>query len=409
MEKNNFPEDFMCPISMELMKDPVTILTGVTYDRKNIEKWFKSYNKKTCPATMQPVETLATTPNHTLKRLIDAWLVSQSMHDDEKPSTPTELANILVDIKTTPFKASCLRKLRSTMGTAGDDVMLGFKKAGGVEMLVNMIVCQTELCWNYDFAPMRVCEEALGVLHMILNSDDDDDELIVERLMRNDCVRSMAVILQRGSSEARFYAISIFRKMSKGDYLWSCVAHEQGVEFFKSLLETVSDEICTKTSSCALQLLIQILEASKKSRLKAIDAGAISSLVELLPDSNRSRCEKILQLIKLMCECADGRLAFTEHGLGIAAVSNKMLSVSNGATRIVVKILWLVSSFHPTDRVLEEMLVFGAMEKMVALLHVGGGGGGGSMKDRVVKMLKLHGGVWRRYPCFPGELKNCLG
>ncbi|KAL3651408.1 hypothetical protein CASFOL_004410 [Castilleja foliolosa] len=290
MEKNNFPEDFMCPISMELMKDPVTILTGVTYDRKNIEKWFKSYNKKTCPATMQPLKTLDTTPNHTLKRLIDAWLVSQAMQND--------------------------------------DVMLGFNKTGRVEMLENTIIRQTEFDFsvNYDFAPMRACEEALGVLHMVLNSDDDEDELIMERLMRDDCVRSVAVILQRGSSEARFYAISIFRKMSKGDCLWKCGGYEQGVEFFKSLLETVLDEICTKTSSCALQLLIQILEASKKSRLKAIEAGAISSLVELLPDSNRSRCEKILQLIKLMCECANGRLAFTEHGLGIAAVSKKMMS-----------------------------------------------------------------------------------
>ncbi|KAG6387404.1 hypothetical protein SASPL_152591 [Salvia splendens] len=59
----------------------------------------------------------------------------------------------------------------------------------------------------------------------------------------------------------------------------------------------VSDEICNKASSCALKLLMQMLEASKKSRLKAIKAGAICMLVELRPESSRSKCERIMQLI----------------------------------------------------------------------------------------------------------------
>ncbi|KAM1232407.1 hypothetical protein ACFX13_042966 [Malus domestica] len=46
------PYHFKCPISMELMKDHVTISTGVTYERNNIEKWFFSYKKKTCHAAM---------------------------------------------------------------------------------------------------------------------------------------------------------------------------------------------------------------------------------------------------------------------------------------------------------------------------------------------------------------------
>ncbi|KAG6408274.1 hypothetical protein SASPL_131279 [Salvia splendens] len=62
-------------------------------------------------------------------------------------------------------------------------------------------------------------------------------------------------------------------------------------------IEIVSDEICNKASSCALKLLMQMLEASKKSRLKAIKAGAICMLVELPPESSRSKCERIMQLI----------------------------------------------------------------------------------------------------------------
>ncbi|BAH91587.1 Os02g0215650 [Oryza sativa Japonica Group] len=34
------PPLFQCPISMELMEDPVTVATGVTYDRRSMERWF---------------------------------------------------------------------------------------------------------------------------------------------------------------------------------------------------------------------------------------------------------------------------------------------------------------------------------------------------------------------------------
>mmetsp|Transcript_4485 Transcript_4485/g.16084 ORF Transcript_4485/g.16084 Transcript_4485/m.16084 type:complete len:193 (-) Transcript_4485:640-1218(-) len=44
------PGEFICPISMEPMKDPVVLVqTKQTYDRDSIEKWLTSSNK--CPCT----------------------------------------------------------------------------------------------------------------------------------------------------------------------------------------------------------------------------------------------------------------------------------------------------------------------------------------------------------------------
>ncbi|KAG8363503.1 hypothetical protein BUALT_Bualt19G0029100 [Buddleja alternifolia] len=419
MEKNNlgdnpnsmdFPQDFRCPISMELMKDPVTISTGVTYDRKNIEKWFHGYKKKTCPATMQCIDSLDITPNHNLKRLIVAWCSSRDDHN--RPSRPVpsakydELAALLGAIDSTPFKVSTLRKLRSII-ESGDQMMEDFKRLGGVEVLVKIII--QILVENSDFSTFRACEEALGLLHQVPFSDEDEE--IFQLLMNPNFLKSIAIILQRGSAEARFCAISTLLKMAKADnHQWNnLVENHQGIDFLKSLLEILSDEICNKASSCALKLLIETLESSKKSRLKTIEAGGIITLIELLPESSKSRCEKIMQLIKLMCECADGRLAFIEHGFGIAAVAKKMMNITNCATKTAVKICWLISSFHPTERVLEEMLVCGAVKKLVALLNIDGGAGRSATKERVVKILKMHGGTWRQYPCFPSEVKNYLG
>lgn len=388
------------------MKDPVTVATGVSYDRKNIERWFLTYKKSTCPATMQWIDTLEMTPNHTLKRLIAAWRDGERSRSPPPPPPPSpkhdELAAALGEIDSTPFKVSCLRRLRS-MVEIGDEVREDFKRLGGIEVLVRIV--EQVLGENSDFAAFRACEEAVAVLHRIPVSDDE--EQIVQLLMSPNCMKSMAIVLQRGSAEARFGAISTFEKLATADYQWNFAAQDQGVDFFKSLLEIASDEICSKASSCALKLLIQIMEASRKSRLKAIEAGAICTAVELLPESSRSKCEKIMQLIKVLCECAEGRLAFTEHGLGIAAVAKKMLNVSSGATKIGVKIMWLVASFHATEKVLEEMLVSGAVKRLVALLHVGGSQS--TTKERAMKILKLHGREWRRYPCFPTDVRDYLG
>ncbi|KAK4476479.1 hypothetical protein RD792_015633 [Penstemon davidsonii] len=406
------PQDFRCPISMELMKDPVIISTGVTYDRINIEKWFLTYEKRSCPATMQPIESLDMTPNHTLKRLIITWLDSHVDRNLSSIPTPSgkhdELVTILGNIESSPFKVSSLRKLRCILGM-GDEVKKDFKRLKGVEVIVRIIV--QILVESTDFAAtFTACEEALGVLDQVTFSDEDEE--IIQILMKPDCMKAIGLMLQRGSADARFCSVSIFQKMAKPDHShtceWNFITEDLGIDFFKSLLEIISDEMCsTKASSCALNLLLQILNTSKKSRIKAIEAGGICTLIELLPDSNRPRCEKIMELIKCLCECADGRLAFTEHGLGIAAVSKKMLNVSNGATKIGVKILWLISSFNPTERVLEEMLGCGAVKKLVALLHIGGQS---TTKERVVKILKLHGRMWKRYPnCFPSGLKDYLG
>ncbi|KAL3815205.1 hypothetical protein ACJIZ3_016473 [Penstemon smallii] len=408
----DFPQDFRCPISMELMKDPVIISTGVTYDRINIEKWFRSYKKRSCPATMQSIESLDMTPNHTLKRLIVTWLDRNHSSNPTPSDKHDQLVTILGNIESSPFKVTSLRKLRSILGTGDDEVKEDFKRLKGVEVIVTIIV--QILVESTDFAAtFTACEEALGVLNQVITCSEEDEE-IIQILMKPDCMKAMGLMLQRGSADARFCSVSIFHKMAKPDHShtceWNFIAEDLGIDFFKSLLEMVSDEIySSKASSCALNLLLQMLNSSKKSRIKAIEAGGICTLIELLPDSNRSRCEKIMELIKCLCECADGRLAFTEHGLGIAAVSKKMLNVSNGATKIGVKILWLISSFNPTERVLEEMLGCGAVKKLVALLHIAGGGQS-TTKERVVKILKLHGRMWKRYPnCFPSGLKDYLG
>lgn len=397
---------------MELMEDPVTISTGVTYERKSIEKWLFTYNNKTCPATMQTLaaagEDFVITPNLNLKRLILAWKVT----DSSSAPAPAieEVRSLLATVESSPFKVSSLRKLRS-MIEMSDEMKSEFIRLNGIGIVVNVVAQILVDC--SDFSTFEACEEALGVLSQFPISNED--KLFDDMSKREELMKSIAIVLQRGSAEGRFYAVKILRDIAKNtDFNWGSVLEEQGIDFFKPLLELVSDEFPTKASSCALDVMMEILASSKRSRVRAIEAGAVCVLVELLPESGRSKCERMLQILQSLCECAEGRLALVEHGMGIAAVTKKILNVSNGATKLGVKILLWISCFHPKERVVEEMMAYGAVKKLLMILHmdssggVGDGGGRSSTKEKVIKILKMHGSSWRRSPCFPSELKNYL-
>ncbi|KAG7227522.1 hypothetical protein INR49_005337, partial [Caranx melampygus] len=56
------PDEFLCPITRELMKDPVIAADGYSYERESIESWIRGKNK-TSPMTNLPLQTTLLTPN----------------------------------------------------------------------------------------------------------------------------------------------------------------------------------------------------------------------------------------------------------------------------------------------------------------------------------------------------------
>ncbi|RWR81215.1 U-box domain-containing protein 16-like protein [Cinnamomum micranthum f. kanehirae] len=71
-EEIAFPADFRCPISLELMRDPVVVATGQTYDRENISRWIES-GHGACPKTGQALSRPDLIPNRALKNQIARW------------------------------------------------------------------------------------------------------------------------------------------------------------------------------------------------------------------------------------------------------------------------------------------------------------------------------------------------
>lgn len=63
---------FFCPVTHEIMVDPVEISSHCTFERSVIEKWFAE-GKNHCPVTDIPLDTSVLLPNKALKRSIEEW------------------------------------------------------------------------------------------------------------------------------------------------------------------------------------------------------------------------------------------------------------------------------------------------------------------------------------------------
>lgn len=65
-------QSFYCPITQDVMVDPVEISSGQTFERSAIEKWFAEGNNL-CPMTLIPLDTSILRPNKKLKQSIQEW------------------------------------------------------------------------------------------------------------------------------------------------------------------------------------------------------------------------------------------------------------------------------------------------------------------------------------------------
>ncbi|AQK59600.1 U-box domain-containing protein 17 [Zea mays] len=63
------PKEFSCPISLDLMRDPVVVSTGQTYDRTSIIQWIEE-GHSTCPNSGQALADNRLVPNRALRSLI---------------------------------------------------------------------------------------------------------------------------------------------------------------------------------------------------------------------------------------------------------------------------------------------------------------------------------------------------
>ncbi|KAL8505165.1 hypothetical protein ACS0TY_016393 [Phlomoides rotata] len=393
----DIPTYFLCPITLDIMKDPVTICTGITYDREGIEHWIFSQKKNTCPSTKQLLENPDLTPNITLRRLIQSWCHLhaadgvQRLPTPKSPVTTAQLHNLLKH--PTPKSLQTLKFIASENQTNRRCI----EASSAPSILSSLIVEKTaELsrAGSESEDLRKICNEALSILHTL-----NLNEFSLKALANLQFIDSLTIIMNSGSYESRAYAIMLLKSMAEVSDPTLLIGFKPA--FFSELGKILSDEVSEKASKAALKVLISACPWGR-NRIKAVENGVVPVLIDLLLDSSAKRtAEMILMVLDLVCQCAEGRAELLKHGAGLAVVSKKIFRVSQVASERGVRILYSISRFSATKGVLMEMLQIGVVAKLCLVVQVDCGS---KMKERAKEILKLHARQWRNSPCIPSNL-----
>ncbi|XP_068651300.1 E3 ubiquitin-protein ligase PUB23-like [Aristolochia californica] len=403
MDGPEIPPFFICPISLEIMQDPVTLSTGMTFDRESIRRWLFVFGQRTCPITKQPLADVSLTPNSTLLRLIQQWHVNHSSivvstGANNTPPTPTFdlsiLPKLIKEVKEHETRIKSLKRIKLLIQE--HDSNRWCMEEAGLFLVIAFLISEIDPQWifsRYNDNSLMV-EEAMNILHLLKPSPD-----VLKKVAEDNggnIIRSLAVILQRGSYQGRFHSMLLLKSVFKVvDEKYKC---ELQPEFFDAMVEILKDQNSNRGTMAVLSILVKVTPCGR-NRIKAVDAGVVGVLVELLAESNdRRSCEPMLVVLDILCARAEGRSAFIDHAASLAAVVGKILMVSQVGNDLAVKILLHVCSFSASDAVVREMVEVGGVARLCMIVQ---SECSKKTKDKAKQILGLHLKAWGKSPCFP--------
>ncbi|KAL6197544.1 hypothetical protein ACLB2K_033152 [Fragaria x ananassa] len=303
-----FPDDFFCPISLEIMSDPVILPSGHTFDRPSIQRWLDA-GHRTCPLTKLPLpEHPPLIPNHALRSLISNYTLpsplpqpdrKQSHHNHSQPQT-------LISTLTSPASSldSKLDLLDRLNKMAKDDAAFRAKLtefgavAAGLKCLDSGEPCLQ-----------------VKALTLLLNVSLDDDGNKVGMVAEGVLDRVVAV-LQGGSPKSRAVAATVLTSLALVEVNKGTIGADQYV--IPALVSLLRDGKWPEKKEAATAL--HTLCSFSDNRRRAVECGAVAILLRIA-DSGLDRAVEVL-----------GQLARSKDG-------REEMQRFSGCVRILVRVL----------------------------------------------------------------------
>lgn len=316
---SNIPDDFRCPISLDLMKDPVIVASGHTYDRHSIAQWIES-GHHTCPKSGQRLIHMALIPNYALKSLVHQWCQENSFPLTECSSNASE--SEISDSK----KKACEKAIDHISATKvaigavkmTAEFLVG-KLAMGSPDVQRQAAYEVRLLAKTGMDNRRIIAEAGAIpfLVTLLNSNDariqenavtallnlsifDNNKVLI---MAAGAIDNIVEALESGKTmEARENAAAtIFSLSMIDDFKVAIGAHPRAIPALVGLLREGTP--AGKRDAATAIFNLALYNANKAS---ITVSGAVPLLIELLMDEKAGITDDALGVLALLLSCAQG-------------------------------------------------------------------------------------------------------
>ncbi|KAK9267483.1 hypothetical protein L1049_009909 [Liquidambar formosana] len=313
------PDDFKCPISLEIMSDPVILSSGHTFDRSSIQRWLDS-GHRTCPITKLPLpEHPSLIPNHALRSLISNYTLASPRKPQSQPHPePQTLISSLTSASSSlDSKLSSLNQL--TKLSKRDSVFRQrLTESGAVSALLN--------CVGSDHPSLQ--EKALSLL---LNLSLDDDNKV--GLVAEGAIGRIVAALNGGSPDCRAVAATMLTSLAVVEVNKATIgAYPYAIRALVSLLRDGKGRE-KKEAATALYAICSFPD----NRRRAVECGAVPILIRIAD----SGLERAVGVLGLLAKCKEGR---EEIGRFNGCVSIMVRVLKGGSSRGVQYALLTLNS-----------------------------------------------------------------
>lgn len=304
------PEDFLCPISLELMRDPVIVATGQTYERSYIQRWIDSGNV-TCPKTQQKLENFTLTPNYVLRSLISTWCVK---HDIEQPTALVtgrikksdgsfrDVSGDIAAIQALVLKLSsrsveernaAVREIRSLSKRSTDNRIL-IAEAGAIPVLVNLLTTDDILTQE---------NAVTSILNLSIYENNKG------LIMLAGAIPSIVQVLRNGSMEARENAAATLFSLSLAAENKIIIGASGAIP---ALVELLQHGSLRGRKDAATALFNLCIYQGNKGR--AVRAGIITALLKILTESSSAMVDEALTILSVLAGHHEAKVAIVKAG-----------------------------------------------------------------------------------------------
>ncbi|KAE8704228.1 U-box domain-containing protein 15 [Hibiscus syriacus] len=352
------PHEFLCPITLEIMRDPVIVASGQTFERESIQKWFDS-NHRTCPKTRQTLAHLSVAPNYALKSLITQWCEKNNIHLPEKEDHPSS-KRFLVDHKD---EMACLvNELSSSQlevqRMAVKNIRMLSKENPEARVLITKNGAIPQLVHLLSYPDSKIQEHVVTAL-LNLSIDESNKRLITDER----AIPPIIEVLQKGSMETRENSAAALFSLSMLDENKVTIALEDGIPPLVDLLQngTIRGKRDAVTALFSLSL-------NHLNKVRAIEAGIVPPLLELLEDKNQGMVDEALSILLLLAIFPEGR-----HEIGqLSFIETLVDFIKNGTPKnkeCATSVLLELSSNNSSH--ILAALQFGVYEHLVKIKQSG--------------------------------------
>ncbi|OVA15844.1 U box domain [Macleaya cordata] len=360
------PYHFRCPISLELMRDPVTVSTGQTYDRASIESWVATGNT-TCPVTRSPLSDFTLIPNHTLRRLIQNWCVSNRSFGVERIPTPKQPADPALvrslltqassDSAPLESRLSAIRRLRGLARDSDKNKSL-ISSHNPQNPLLSIIFSNTKTESN------ELIHESLALLVMFQLTEPECTSVASQP----DRISFLSSLLSHQSIEVRVNAAALIEIIAAGTRsldLRILIGNADGIlqGIIRILNYPLSYPRALKIGIKALFALCLV----KQNRQKAVLAGAPEALINRLADFEKCDAERALATVELLCRVTAGCAAFASHALTVPLLVKIILKISDRATEYAAGALLSLCSV--SEQLQRDAVAAGVVTQLLLLVQ----------------------------------------